>query len=114
MYDAYKEDINKIKKKAKKKGHVYEGDVDLRFIKYDLNAKEVEEIKQWLKEKEDIKIVQYQDELQKNGHSYDDISQSASVSDPVKMYFKDMGQEGLLTKEDEIELAKKAKEGDPF
>ncbi|MBR7091103.1 MAG: RNA polymerase sigma factor RpoD, partial [Clostridia bacterium] len=36
----------------------------------------------------------------------------ANINDPVKIYFKDIGKENLLTPEEEMELGKRMMDGD--
>ena len=42
----------------------------------------------------------------------EDLNQFANLDDSVKMYLKEIGKIPLLSKEDELELAKKVSEGD--
>ena len=51
-------------------------------------------------------------ELEKEAHRADIIDSSTRVSDPVKMYLKEMGCISLLTREGEVEIAKRIEEGE--
>ncbi|MGD9901367.1 MAG: RNA polymerase sigma factor RpoD [Spirochaetales bacterium] len=111
IYEKYKIDIDKIFKTFKKKGVVIEEDIYLRFLKYNLSAKEVEEIIEYLKS-QDIKIIPSEEQEGIEPAEMDDLINQASVSDPVKMYFKDMGKVPLLSADEEIELAEAMANGD--
>ncbi len=111
IYEKYKIDIDKIFKKAKKKGAVPEEDINIRFLKYNLSAKEVKGVIDWLKG-EGIKITPTEEKAALKPHEYETLINQASVSDPVKMYFKDMGKVPLLTAQEEVDLAKRMEQGD--
>ncbi len=51
-------------------------------------------------------------ELEKEAHRADIMDSSTRVSDPVKMYLKEMGCISLLTREGEVEIAKRIEEGE--
>ena len=113
IYKKYKEQIDKILERVKKKGCIVEDQIALTFMKFDIDAKELEEIKDWLRDK-NVKIVSDAEQTEEEARRMQTYIDDASVSDPVKMYFKDMGQEGLLSKEEEIELSQKIRQGDEF
>ena len=50
--------------------------------------------------------------LEKENHRTEIIDGSTRVSDPVKMYLKEMGCISLLTREGEVEIAKRIEEGE--
>jgi len=98
----------------KKKGVVDEDDVYSRFsVKYDLSAKEAEKIVKWLKD-QGVKIVKEKKDANIKPAEYEKIINQASISDPVKMYFKDMGKVPLLSAEEEVDLAKKIIDGSEY
>ncbi len=51
-------------------------------------------------------------ELEKEDFSADIVDNSTRVSDPVKMYLKEMGCISLLTREGEVDIAKRIEEGE--
>jgi RNA polymerase primary sigma factor len=114
IYEKYKTEIDKITKIYKKKGVVDEDDVYSRFsVKYDLSAKEAEKIVKWLKD-QGVKIVKEKKDANIKPAEYEKIINQASISDPVKMYFKDMGKVPLLSAEEEVDLAKKIIDGSEY
>jgi RNA polymerase primary sigma factor len=67
--------------------------------------KEIERSKKIVKKKE--KVVE-----EKEDYRADIIDSGAKVSDPVKMYLKEMGCISLLTREGEVDIAKRIEEGE--
>lgn len=107
MNEKYQAEYQKLLELGRKKGSLYEEDIQLKFMKYEVTAKETEEIIEMLKN-EGIKIKsQIKEEI-----DFDALASQVSVDDPVKMYLKDIGKVPLLTAEQEVELAKRILDGD--
>ncbi len=107
------EDIARIIKDAKKAGnYITEDDFADKLIAHELSPEDIAVIKDVL-EAEGIVVEQSVDDAIKD-EDLKEIIASVKVDDPVKVYLKDIGQAQLLTAEQEIELAKRIKEGDEY
>ena len=101
------EAIRKIKEIAKTKGFVTEEDVLLKLVTADVTAKQAELILSDLRK--EIKVNESAKDINDDIEHF--LNQS-NVDDPVKMYLKDIGKVPLLSKDEEVELAKKISDGD--
>ena len=107
MNEKYQLEYQKLLELGKKKGTLYEEDIQLKFMKYEATAKETYEIIELLKQN-GIKITsQVKEEI-----DFEVLANQVSVDDPVKMYLKDIGKVPLLTAEQEVDLAKRILDGD--
>lgn len=107
------QDIEEIIKEAKGNGStIAEEDLGEKLMNYELTAKQFDEIKEKL-EDAGISVEESVDNTIKDEELKQLIS-TVKVDDPVKMYLKDIGQAQLLTSEQEVELAKRIQEGDPY
>ncbi len=70
-----------------------------------LDAEEAKELKEEAQEEE-------KEEIRKVEIEVEEIPRMAQMEDPVRMYLKQMGQIPLLSREDELSLAKKIKEAE--
>ncbi len=107
MNEKYQAEYQKLLEIGKKKGSLYEEDIQLRFMKYEATAKETDEIIEMLKANGIKVLSQVKEEI-----DFDALASQVSVDDPVKMYLKDIGKVPLLTAEQEVELAKRILDGD--
>ena len=107
MNEKYQAEYQKLLEIGKKKGSLYEEDIQLRFMKYEATAKETDEIIEMLKANGIKVLSQVKEEI-----DFDALASQVSVDDPVKMYLKDIGKVPLLTAEQEVELAKRILNGD--
>ena len=104
-------DIEEIIEEVKKTGGVISEDVlGEKLINHEISADDMQKIKEQLEEsgivvEEAIENTIKDEELK-------ELISNVKVDDPVKVYLKDIGQVQLLTSEQEIELAKKIKDGD--
>jgi RNA polymerase primary sigma factor len=79
-------------------------DLDIMVID-EASRKEIEHSKKITKKKE--KVVEDKEDFRA-----DILDTGAKVSDPVKMYLKEMGAISLLTREGEVDIAKRIEEGE--
>lgn len=104
--------INKLVREGQKKGNLtYEEIID-SFEEMDLDSEQIDEIYQSL-EDHDIEILDDEDDIDdEDSETKDNLSKEIKVGDPVRMYLKEIGRVDLLTKEEEVELAKRMEAGD--
>ncbi|MDY2695744.1 MAG: RNA polymerase sigma factor RpoD [Eubacteriales bacterium] len=97
---------------ATKKGSINEEDIYFKLLKYEATADEINSV---IKQMQDsgIKVIQTATtDISKEDFS--DLVASASVDDPVKIYLKEIGKVSLLSADDEVELSRRAQEGDEY
>ncbi len=104
-----KEEAEKIKQIASKKGYINKEDIYLRLVKSDATAEQIDEIVNLVAQSG---IEVREDEDEDDISSLETLMNRANLNDPIKMYFKDIGRYNLLTHEEEIELGKRMMEGD--
>ena len=97
---------------ATKKGSINEEDIYFKLLKYEATADEINSV---IKQMQDsgIKVIQSAaTDISKEDFS--DLVASAGVDDPVKIYLKEIGKVPLLSADDEVELSRRAQEGDEY
>lgn len=105
---------------ARKKKNVLEfQEINDFFIDYDLDPSMVERIYEYL-EANNVDVLRITDDddeiLLDEDEDVEDIDfsipEGISIDDPVRMYLKEIGKVPLLSADEEIELAKRMKDGD--
>ncbi len=104
-----KEEVEKIKQLASKKGYINKEDIYLRLVKSDATSEQLDEIiNQVVASGIEVREEEDEDDIS----SLENLMNRANLNDPIKMYFKDIGKYSLLTHDEEIELGKRMMEGD--
>lgn len=105
---------------AKKKKNVLEfQEINDFFVDFEMDPVMIEKIYEYLEinnvdvlrvtdDEEDI-VLEPEDEIEEIDFS---IPEGISIEDPVRMYLKEIGKVPLLSADDEIELARRMKDGD--
>ena len=102
-------EIDKLITLGKQKGMVTEDEIMARLEHLNSSAEDMEAVFKAL-EAAGVKIKE--DEPGNDAALVEKIMSEANVDDSVKVYLKDIGKVPLLTKEEEIELAKRMEAGD--
>lgn len=106
--------IKKLITKGKEEEILTYKDITDHLEKIDLDPEEIEEIYQDL-ENMDIDIVEDVEDIENDVDDKEDtttMSKNIVVDDPVRMYLKEIGKVDLLTREEEVILAKRVEAGE--
>ncbi len=104
--------LDKLIALGKEKGHLTFEEVNNLLPEEITSSEEIDEIFAIL-DKEKIEIIDAEEEKElKDQAAEEEMPRMAQMEDPVRMYLKQMGQIPLLSREDELELAKKIKDAE--
>ena len=106
------------------RGYVTTDEVDRLFPAGSINKEKLGVLFDWLKEKHQIEVLrdtkkpaqteaeQERAALRKTPTRVDSASDALKTNDPVRMYLRKMGSVSLLTRDGEIQIAKRIEEGE--
>lgn len=103
-------EVEKLKEAALKKGFINEEDIYIKLLKYEATAEQIDNVINNLKQAGIT--IKKEEETEKDDALIESLMNQASINDPVKMYFKDIGKVSLLSPEEEVELGKRIMAGD--
>lgn len=103
---------------GKKHGMLNYEEVADRLSTFEIEPEEIDEFYEQLEE-QGIKIISEDDDVSDDDDIIDpdnlrdlSVPLGVKINDPVRMYLKEIGRVDLLTAEEEVELAKRIKQGD--
>lgn len=103
---------------GKKHGMLNYEEVADRLSTFEIEPEEIDEFYEQLEE-QGIKIISEEDDVSDDDDIIDpdnlrdlSVPLGVKINDPVRMYLKEIGRVDLLTAEEEVELAKRIKQGD--
>ena len=110
LSDKINREIKRLIEVGKRRGHLTYDEVGERLaVECEASAEQMEEVFKILASNG---IVIYNNMPEYMRDDLDKIMREVSIDDPVKVYLKDIGKVPLLSMEEELELAKRMKEGD--
>lgn len=118
-----KQIVKQLVEHGKKTGFLTYDEINRAFDEVEISPEKLEKVYDIL-DKEEIEVVSEniekkikemeKDELEVTKEELEDLSipEGVNIDDHVKMYLKEIGKVGLLSTQEELELAKKMKHGD--